>query len=67
MRTPFKEYFDECKTVICEQCIIQRSQKFETKNTLSKLPFIAKIERVEKRRLDLCINCGQILGKKDIS
>lgn len=64
-RTPFKEFFDECKDEVCEQCIERRVSLFVTENTLSKAPFLAKVERVEQRRLDLCKNCGQMFTKKD--
>lgn len=64
-RTPFKEFFDECQNEVCEQCIERRVSLFVTENPLSKAPFIAKVERVEQRRLDLCKNCGQMFTKKD--
>ncbi len=64
-RTPFKEFFEECNELLCEQCIERRVNAFVTDNKFSKAPFVAKVERVEKRRLDICKGCGQMLGRKD--
>lgn len=64
-RTPFKEFFEECSEEICEQCIERRVASFTTENSFSKAPFIAKVERVEKRRLDICKGCGNMIGPKD--
>lgn len=62
-RTPFKEFFDECKSITCESCIEGRMTKFLTNNDSSTQPWEVKIERVEQRRLDLCKNCGSFLGR----
>ncbi|MHA2098292.1 MAG: hypothetical protein ACW99A_06370 [Candidatus Kariarchaeaceae archaeon] len=62
-RTPFKEFFEECKEITCESCIENRVADFKTKNVLSTAPWELKIDRVEQRRLDLCKNCGNILMK----
>ena len=64
-RTPFKEFFDECRDITCESCIEGRITDFNTLNTHSKTPWSLKIDKVEQRRLDLCKQCGQMLGKKD--
>lgn len=65
-RTPFKELFDECRSITCEECIETRIVKdFVTNNPQSKFPWSLKIDRVEQRRLDICKNCGNLLGKKD--
>lgn len=64
-RTPFKEFFDECKDITCEDCIRGRILDFQTDNQNSKDPWELNVERVEQRRIDLCKGCGQILGKKD--
>ncbi|MCY3411860.1 MAG: hypothetical protein INQ03_09530 [Candidatus Heimdallarchaeota archaeon] len=63
-RTPFKEFFDECRDVVCEKCIEDRTSKFITQNEFSKSPFIAKVERVEQRRLNICKGCGQMLNPR---
>ncbi|MCE7735471.1 MAG: hypothetical protein GPJ54_11375 [Candidatus Heimdallarchaeota archaeon] len=62
-RTPYKEFFDECKEITCESCIEGRLLDFKTKNVLSTAPWELKIDRVEQRRLDLCKSCGNILMK----
>ena len=64
-RTPFKELFDECKEITCEKCIKNRVLEFNTSNSFSKAPWTVNIERVEKRRVDICKQCGNMLGKKD--
>jgi hypothetical protein len=64
-RTPFKELFDECKEITCEKCIKNRVLEFNTSDKFSKSPWLVNIERVEKRRVDICKQCGQMLGKKD--
>lgn len=61
VRTPYKEFFDECKEITCESCIEGRITDFKTTNTLSTAPWELTLDRVEQRRLDLCKNCGQIL------
>ncbi len=67
LRTPFKEFFDECKEITCEKCIEGRITDFQTKDKQSKNPWLIKIDRVEQRRLDICKNCGQILKKGKIN
>ncbi len=64
-RTPFKEFFDECKNITCEECITSRILKFDTDNSYSTNPWSLKIEKVEQRRPNLCIKCGKILNEKD--
>jgi len=61
-RTPLKEFFPECTDKTCESCIQGRlaNLKFSTPN-----PWTAQITRLEKRRVDLCKNCGQLLSNKD--
>ncbi|MHA2249124.1 MAG: hypothetical protein ACXAD7_02120 [Candidatus Kariarchaeaceae archaeon] len=66
-RTPFKEFFDECKEITCESCIQDRITTFVTKNSLSDKPWEVKLDRVEQRRLDICKNCGQMLLKSQIN
>ncbi len=56
-RTPLKEFFDECKDITCETCITNRISSF--------VPWQLVLKRVGHRRVDLCKNCGTILGKKD--
>ncbi len=56
-RTPLKEFFDECKSITCENCIVSRLEAFS--------PWKITLNRVEDRRVDLCNNCGIILSKKD--
>ncbi|MDH5402557.1 MAG: hypothetical protein OEZ01_06130 [Candidatus Heimdallarchaeota archaeon] len=63
-RTPFKELFEECKTVICEDCIEKRITDFQTTNEYSKRPWQVKLDKVEGRRLNLCKNCGQMLNPR---
>ncbi len=64
-RTPFKELFDECKDITCEACINKRVLEFNTSDAFSKDPWKVNVERVEKRRVDICKQCGHMLGKKD--
>lgn len=64
-RTPFKEFFDECKSITCEDCISSRITNFQTENPHSKSPWEVNVARVEGRRVDLCKACGQMLGKND--
>ncbi len=56
-RTPLKEFFDECKSITCEACITNRLTAFK--------PWDLFLQRVDQRRVDLCKNCGMILGKRD--
>ena len=64
-RTPFKEFFAECRDISCEDCIKGRILDFETDNKESTDPWTLTVNRVEKRRIDLCKNCNSLLGKKD--
>lgn len=64
-RTPFKEFFDECKDITCESCIKSRITEFETNNQFSKSPWELKVDRQEQSRVNLCKGCGRILGKQD--
>ncbi len=61
-RTPLKEFFDECKEITCESCIQNRiaGLQFSTRN-----PWTINLHRLEKRRVDLCKGCGQLLSNKD--
>jgi len=63
-RTPFKEFFDECKDITCEDCIKGRITNFQTENKNSKKPWKLKVDRVEQARTDLCKGCGKILDPK---
>ncbi|MCH8905548.1 MAG: hypothetical protein IH840_00535 [Candidatus Heimdallarchaeota archaeon] len=63
-RTPFKEFFAECRDITCEDCVSGRITSFMTDNQLSTKPWELKLDRVEDRRIDLCKNCGNLLTSK---
>jgi len=64
-RTPFKEFFDECREISCEDCIKSRITNFKTSNENSTHPWTLRVDKVEGRRVNLCKNCGKMLDRKD--